>query len=69
MDRELAAYLMLISISAIVLLTMVLWSFEKVRHRRAVRDAHLRTLRPDWSPEDEPSDDPYDVGMNDRDIL
>jgi hypothetical protein len=70
MDRELGAYIMLVSISAIVLLTLVLWQFEKARQRRAIRDAFRRTLRRDWSTADEePIEDPYDVGMNDKDIL
>jgi hypothetical protein len=70
MDRDLGARIMLVVISSIVVLTRVLWHFEKMRHRRAIRDAFRRTRRRDWSPADEePIDDPYDVGMNDKDFL
>ena len=69
MDRDLGARIMLVVISSIVILTLVLWHFEKMRHRRAIRDAFRRIRRRDWSPDEELIDDPYDVGMNDKDIL
>jgi hypothetical protein len=62
--------LRLVAILSIVALTLVLWQFEKVRHRRAIRAGFRKFLRHDESSSDDgPIDDPYGVGMNDKDIL
>lgn len=70
MERELLAFVMLISIVSAVALTLVLWQFEKIRRRRDAGVGLRRFLRSDGSPVDhEPTDDPYDVSVNDEDIL
>jgi hypothetical protein len=70
MGREILANMMLVFISSIVIITIVLWEFEQHKHRKAVRSG----LRNFWSREDATEsglsdDDPYDVGINDKDIL
>jgi hypothetical protein len=70
MDRELGVNIMFVAILSIVGLALVLWQFEKVRHRRAIRAGFRKFQRRDESQSDDgPIDDPYGVGMNDKDIL
>jgi hypothetical protein len=68
MNRELGASIMLVSILSIVALSLVLWMFSLVRFLIQF----LRSSDPHRyeSPGDDPPiDDPYDVGINDKDIL
>lgn len=69
MDRGAEANIMLVFISVIVHVTLVLWHVEKVKHWRAVRSALRSPAGFDGPGEDESEDDPYDVGVNDTDIL
>ncbi len=69
MDRVTQAFVMLVGISAIVIVTLVLWRIEKARHWRAVRSAIFKSFSSDGTEQDESEVDPYDVGMNDKDIL
>jgi hypothetical protein len=69
MERELLANIMLISISSIVILTLVLWRIEKARHWSKVRAAIRGRSAGDIAEDDDLDDDPYDIGMNDKDIL
>ncbi len=69
MDRETLQYGMLVLISSIVLVTLVLWEVEKIKHRKAVRSGWRFWAGIDEAEADEPDDDPYDVGINDKDIL
>ena len=69
MGRETSAHVMLVLISAIVVITLVLWTVEKVMRRRTVRSGFRRWAGFDDGGRDESDDDPYDVGTNDRDVL
>jgi hypothetical protein len=69
MGREILQYGMLVFISSIVLVTLVLWEVEKIRHRKVVREGRRISAGIDDAEADEPEDDPYDVGINDTDIL
>jgi hypothetical protein len=69
MERDIGATIMLVSISSIVVATLVLWQFEKARHWRAIRAGFRNTIGLDSIGDNELDDDPYDVGMNDKDIL
>jgi hypothetical protein len=64
MDRELGASIMLVGILSIVALAIVLWLFQCARFLlTSVRG------RTDLTEVGGSTDDPDDVGMNDKDIL
>ncbi len=69
MDRNTGAAVMLVLISSIVLMTLVLWGLESVLHLRAIVSAFLKLGRSADDGDDEPVEDPYDIGINDKDIL
>jgi hypothetical protein len=69
MDRATLDYVMLMFIFSIVLITLVLWEVEKVKHRRAVRRGRRISAGIEDAEAEQVEDDPYDVGMNDKDIL
>jgi hypothetical protein len=62
-------YGMLVLISSIVFVRLVLWEVEKIKHRKAVRLGRRISAGIDEVEVNEPADDPYDVGINDKDIL
>jgi hypothetical protein len=69
MKAETLNYTMLVLISSIVFVTLVLWEFEKIKHRKAVREGRRKSAGFDDGLDDATDDDPYGVGMNDKDIL
>jgi hypothetical protein len=69
MGREALQYGMLILISSIFVVTFVLWEVEKIKHRKAVRLGRRISAGIDELDADEPENDPYEVGINDKDIL
>jgi hypothetical protein len=69
MERKILADIMLIAIFSIVILAMILWRIEKTKHWRAVRAAIRRQSSNDAVDDADLDDDPYDIGMNDKDIL
>lgn len=72
MDRNFGMSIVGGIIAAIAVFTIGHWLFfERLRHRRAIRSAVLRALGREAPKldDDELNDDPYDVGMNDKDIL
>jgi hypothetical protein len=71
MDRELGLTIMMLVIFAIMALTLVMFLFECFRHLRAILSG-LRKARGLDDPllkDDVVDDDPYGVGINDKDIL
>jgi hypothetical protein len=69
MDRNTGAAVMLVLISSIVLMTLVLWGLESVLHLRAIVSSFFKLGRSGDDGDNEPLEDPYDVGLNDEDIL
>jgi hypothetical protein len=69
MERNTSAAVMLVLICTIVVVTLVLWGLESILHLKAILSAILRLGRSGDDGDDDPVDDPYDVGINDKDIL
>jgi hypothetical protein len=71
MHKDTLNAVMAIFLLAIIVVTLVLFSIEFLKHLMKVIHAILKPSRLPFTgpaPED-PDDDPYGVGMNDKDIL
>ena len=71
MHKDTLNLIMAVFILSIVVVTLILWTIEKVWHHHRVTSAILKSfgIQTENPDEDDADDDPFDVGMNDKDIL